>query len=176
MTKSLGEFVVYHANYHLGDLPVIGIFFEGSLQPDVQRFALLITGAVCIVGALYARTLTRAVTAMAFFSLFWCAVGATWFMPWYVTMIVAFIPLCRSRAVGLAGWTLSLTVFLIYLEEGWSLTDNAAIRNFAITYFEPLVFLPPLAVLLLAYWAQRYVRPERSDTLPAAIQHERSRA
>lgn len=176
MTKSLGEFVVYHTSIHLADLPVVGILFAGNLQSDVQRFALMSTGLVCLACAFYARTLSRAVTAMAFSSFFWCTIGATWFMPWYVTVVVALIPICRSRPLALAGWTLSFTVFLIYLLEGWSLTDNAWIRNFSTTYFEPLVFLPPLGVLALAFCLQRYARRERIDTLPAALQHERSRA
>lgn len=169
MTKSLGEFIVYKSSLKLENLPLFGILFSGGGEGDVKRVALLSTFLLCVASAVYARSLSRAVTAMALFGFFWCAVGATWFMPWYFTVPVALVPLAGSKKIGFSTVMGSLLVFLIYLLEGWSFSSNGDAHNHMVGVYELWVFCPPLAMLaawsafdgLRAVWRIGTIRPGR---------------
>ncbi len=147
MTKSLAEYFVYKSSFKLEYIPLLGPIFAGN-QQDVQRLALELTFLVCLGCAAYARSLSRAVTGMAFFAFFWSTIGATWFMPWYLTVPLALAPVSGSRRLGFASVLASMTVFIIYLLEGWSYASTPEAHNFMVQYFQPFVFGPPLMVLL----------------------------
>jgi len=147
MTKSLAEYFMYKSIFKLEHIPIIGRLFGGS-QADMQRLALEATFVVCVFCAAHARSLSRAVTGMAFFAFFWTTIGATWFMPWYLTVPLALAPLSGSRSLGFASVLASMTVFIIYLLEGWSYASTPEAHNFMVSYFQPFVFGPPIAVLL----------------------------
>ena len=149
MTKSLAEFIVYKSDFKIETLPVIGGLFVGNRQYDVQHLVLFLTFVLCVALAVRARSLSKTVSGMAYFAFFWTTVGATWFMPWYLTVPLALAPLSGSRAISFAAVLSSMSVFLIYLLEGWSYAESAARHNFMVKYFEPFIFGPPLAILAI---------------------------
>ncbi len=169
MTKSLGDYLAFKAPFQMKDLPFIGIFFRGDKVSDLRRFALLLTAAVCVAGAFRSRTLSQAVSSMSFFALFWCLVGATWFMPWYITLAVAMAAITPSRSTAWASSFLSFTVFIIYLLEGWNFSTDPDFHNYMVGHFEIFVFLPPM-IFIAAFHAWRtYGARKRIDTLRTKI-------
>lgn len=163
--NSLGE-AVGNALFGLYlDLPR---FFlpETRLGPHrlLRNAALAFPAAVFLAGIWLARDLRRTVTLLGwgFFALW--SVGAVWFWPWYVTVLVALVAI--ALAPGLTGPSLLLSLLapLVYVVHAW-IGDGRILEPVPhwLHRTKPLIlFLPPIALAAASLARSR----RRRDSLP----------
>lgn len=110
----------------------------------VRAVALGMLLTCCLVCAAITRTFRRALECGAWIFFVYCAIGAVWVWPWYVTWFVALAALLDWRVTGRTALLFSLLAPLIYIffptlpEPVWWQQYRAV-----------LVFVPPL---LFAAW------------------------
>ena len=114
------------------------------LNGKIRLGALVILGAACLVGAAITRNMRMALLAGAWIFFVYCAIGAVWFWPWYVTWLVALAALLDWRVTGRTTVLFSLLVPLTYIFFP-SLPDPVWWQR----YRALMIFLPPL---LFAAW------------------------
>jgi len=161
---SLGE-VIGNALFGLYvDLP--GFFLSASRLPlhaALRNVALLIPAAVFALGLWWARDLRRTVGLAAWGFFAFCTVGAVWFWPWYVTLLVALAAVSLHPAVAGPAVLLSLLAPLIYVVHAW-VGEAGLLRplpSWAHRYKPLVIFLPPLAwaaAALVRSWRDRRAR------------------
>jgi len=113
-----------------------------------------------------ARDLRRTVGLAAWGFFAFCTVGAVWFWPWYVTLLVALAAVSLHPAVAGPAVLLSLLAPLIYVVHAW-IGEAGLLRplpSWAHRYKPLVIFLPPLAwaaVALVRSWRDRRARNTR---------------
>lgn len=110
----------------------------------VRTGALIILGLACLAGAALTRTFRQALLAGAWIFFIYCAVGAVWFWPWYVTWFVALAALLDWQTTGRTAVLFSLLVPLTYIFYP-NLPDPVWWQR----YRAVMIFVPPL---LYAGW------------------------
>ncbi len=85
------------------------------LNGKIRLAALVLLGAACLVGAAVTRNLRMALLAGAWIFFVYCAIGAVWFWPWYVTWLVALAALLDWRVTGRTAVLFSLLAPLTYV-------------------------------------------------------------
>lgn len=131
----------------------------------VRTVALGILLLTCLVCAAITRSFRRAIECGAWIFFVYCAVGAVWVWPWYVTWFVALAALLDWRVTGRTAVLLSLLVPLIYIffptlpEPVWWQRYRALI-----------IFIPPL--LFAAWYGVGRLRQLRHRRQPLAASAE----
>lgn len=110
----------------------------------VRAVALGILLLTCLVCAAITRTFRRAIECGAWIFFAYCAIGAVWVWPWYVTWFVALAALLDWRVTGRTAVLFSLLVPLIYILYP-TLPEPVWWQRYRALF----VFLPPL---LFAGW------------------------
>jgi hypothetical protein len=149
-TKSIGEFIVYRSSINLEQINFIGGFFAENHQGAVHQLALFFIGLICLWGAIYVTTIDRLIIAMTWYLFFWCSLGSTWFMPWYVTILVAVCAVSTSKTGKWVGILFSLSVFLIYFVESATTPGNKSIRGYIAQNYALILFGIPLAFFMIS--------------------------
>ncbi len=109
LINSLARVIVNH------DIRLPAIVPTNSPATVVKTYALIVTAVACAAGAVYSRDARSSRIAMTWYAFAWCAVGATWFFPWYVTFLVALAAVSPSRGARRAGVVFSLSVLTYYV-------------------------------------------------------------
>lgn len=110
----------------------------------VRTAGLAILALACLVGAAVTRNFRVALLAGAWIFFVYCAIGAVWFWPWYVTWFVALAALLDWRVTGRTALLFSLLVPLTYIFYP-TLPDPVWWQR----YRAVMIFVPPL---LFAGW------------------------
>jgi hypothetical protein len=110
----------------------------------VRTIALAILAIACLLGAAVTRTFRAALLAGAWIFFVYCAIGAVWFWPWYVTWFVALAALLDWRVTARTAILFSLLVPLTYIFYP-TLPDPVWWQR----YRAVMIFVPPL---LFAGW------------------------
>lgn len=110
----------------------------------VRTGALALLAIACLTGAALTRTFRQALLAGAWIFFAYCAVGAVWFWPWYVTWFVALAALLDWKVTGRTAVLFSLLVPLTYIFYP-NLPDPVWWQR----YRAVMIFVPPL---LYAGW------------------------
>lgn len=148
MTKSLGHYFAF-ANTEWAD--ALPEEIKNDLQSFIRKIALGITFAYCLVGAFIVRRRSALGLVMAGFGLAWCAIGSTWFQPWYATFPLALAAASGSFALLTASGVFTLLSFIIYFQSGGYPFSNDALISMINAYYQPLTFLIPIALLAVPW-------------------------
>ncbi len=114
------------------------------LNDKLRKGAIALLGLACLIAAAVTRNMRMVVLAGAWIFFVYCAIGAVWFWPWYVTWFVALAALLDWRVTGRTALLFSLLAPLTYIFFP-ALPDPVWWQQ----YRALLIFLPPL---LLAAW------------------------
>ena len=117
---------------------------KAYVESIVRAVALSILLTTCLVGAAITRTFRQALECGAWIFFVYCAIGAVWVWPWYVTWFVALAALLDWRVTGRTAVLFSLLLPLLYIFFP-SLPDPVWWQRYRAVF----VFLPPL---LFAGW------------------------
>ncbi len=118
------------------------------LNDKIRKIALGLLGLACLIAAAVTRNMRMAVLAGAWIFFVYCAIGAVWFWPWYVTWFVALAALLDWRVTGRTAILFSLLAPLTYVFYP-TLPDPVWWQR----YRAVMIFVPPL---LFAGWHGAY--------------------